>query len=68
MNYDFVAVKCPKCQREVFFQNTAGPLGLNTYNLNDAPFQVRADLVGQEVICPCGVTDCVGGRMNNEVI
>lgn len=61
--YDEVVVTCPKCQSEVLFQTKAGPCELNKFSLDDAPFEVRADLIGQDEKCPCGATITIHGEL-----
>ena len=45
--FDQVYVDCPECNHEVEFQSKAHDCTLGTYDLNSAPNEIKADLIGQ---------------------
>ena len=42
--YNSLIVPCPRCREPVEFQTHAGPYGMHTYNLDDAPAAVIVDI------------------------
>jgi hypothetical protein len=53
--FDRVWIRCPFCDNELEFQSHSGDCKLDDYTLYDAPQEVLADLIGEEIICDnCG--------------
>lgn len=53
--YDYVRVKCPKCDNSIEFQSKAGPCNLTGYSVHCVPVAVAWSLNGQSQVCDiCG--------------
>lgn len=51
--FDRIWVSCPNCKTDVEFQSKAGECSLKDYTLDDAPPEIKLDIVGDERLCEC---------------
>lgn len=52
--YDSVVLVCPDCGEHHRVQTKAGKCRLETYTIDDAPFDVLAGVENTPVTCACG--------------